>query len=454
MFQNNQLLKNNDPIAAIATPPGEGAIAVIRLSGPNSLTIADLFFSKKISTCQTHTAHYGKILDSEKKTLDHVLLLLMKGPRSYTGEDTVEIFCHGGNLIAQKVLTRVYQLGARPAEPGEFSLRAFLNGKIDLAQAEAVQTMIAAKNEQAMKQAEKQLEGVLSKTISSFQKELTEIAAILEASVDFPEEDLQFSAREEMKRMLETSYQKMERLQKTFSDGKILQSGISLCLIGAPNVGKSSLMNALLGYNRAIVTEIAGTTRDLIQEDLRLGNLHFRLIDTAGIRETDELIEQEGIRRSTKAMNDADLILIILDASRPLHQNESTLLQTTPEEKRVVVWNKIDLGSIDPTISPLGISAKKQLGLDLLKQAIEQKIWKEGAPEKDQMLITNLRHYQALTNAMQNVQIAIEGISNQAFPELIAADVRSSLHELGTILGTNVTEEILSAIFSKFCLGK
>lgn len=448
------MLQNNDPIAAIATPPGVGAIAVIRLSGPGAIAIADAVFSKKISTCQTHTAHYGKVLNSERKAIDHVLLLVMKAPRSYTGEDTIEISCHGGSLIAQKILSRLYEAGARPARPGEFSLRAFLNGKIDLAQAEAVQTLIAAKNEQAMQQAERQLEGVLSQTIASFQKELTEVAAILEASVDFPEEGLHFSEKEEIEAMLKTSLQKMVKLQKTFSEGKVLQEGITLCLIGAPNVGKSSLMNALLGYNRAIVTDIAGTTRDLLQEDLRFGGLHFHLTDTAGIRTTEEVIEKEGIRRSTKAMEEADLILIVLDASRPLSSSDCELLKIAPLEKRIVVWNKIDLGPIDPTISPLGISAKERLGLELLKKTIEEKVWKGGAPEKDEVLITSLRHHQALFQAIQSVRAALEGIDNGVFPELIAADVRSSLHELGTILGTNVTEDILSAIFSKFCLGK
>src|SRR3990167_9170965 len=327
------MLQNNDPIAAIATPPGVGAIAVIRLSGPGAIAIADAVFSKKISTCQTHTAHYGKVLNSERKAIDHVLLLVMKAPRSYTGEDTIEISCHGGSLIAQKILSRLYEAGARPASPGEFSLRAFLNGKIDLAQAEAVQTLIAAKNEQAMQQAERQLEGVLSQTIASFQKELTEVAAILEASVDFPEEGLHFSEKEEIEAMLKTSLQKMVKLQKTFSEGKVLQEGITLCLIGAPNVGKSSLMNALLGYNRAIVTDIAGTTRDLLQEDLRFGGLHFHLTDTAGIRTTEEVIEKEGIRRSTKAMEEADLILIVLDASRPLSSSDCELLKIAPLEK-------------------------------------------------------------------------------------------------------------------------
>jgi tRNA modification GTPase len=446
-------MKKNDPIAAIATAAGEGAIAVVRLSGNNALIIGDQIFSKKVSTLSSHTLHYGKILDRHGKPIDQVVLAVMRGPRSYTGEDTLEISCHGGHLISRKVLERVFEAGARAANPGEFSLRAFLNGKIDLAQAEAVQTLISSKNELAMRQAEKQLSGVLSSKISSFQKNLTEVAAILEASVDFPEEDLQFSEKKELLQMLQKVLLEMETLQSTFSEGQVLQEGIFLCLAGSPNVGKSSLMNALLGFDRAIVTEIAGTTRDRIDEDLNLGSLHFRLTDTAGIRETEEVIEKEGIRRSKKAMDEADLILIVLDASRPLSLEEEALIAKIPEEKRLLVLNKIDLKPLD-LHGAIGVSAKERMGLDLLKQAIEKKIWAKGAPSKEEVLITSLRHHQALSLAIDLTQTAICGIEENRFPELVAIDVRGALLELGTIIGTNVTEDILSMIFSKFCLGK
>lgn len=447
-------MKEKDPIAAIATAPGEGAIAVIRLSGEGVIQLADQFFSKKLSLVASHTAHYGKILDEKKEAIDHVLLLVMKGPRSYTGEDTLEISCHGSRLIAKKILQRLYQLGVRPAEPGEFSLRAFLNGKIDLAQAEAVQTLISSKNEEALKQASYLLEGRLSQEIQLLQKELLEVAAILEASLDFPEEDLEFASFSTLKKRLALVLEKIEKMMQTFSDGKVLQEGIHLCLVGAPNVGKSSLMNALLGFDRAIVTQIAGTTRDLLEENLLLGGLHFHLTDTAGIRETEEVIEQEGIRRSFQAIEKADLALILLDATRDLSLEEQELIKAIPEEKRLIVWNKIDLAPINSSASSIAISAKTKEGIDLLKKAIEEKIFKKGTLGKEEVMITHLRHYEALSFSKTYVEKAIDALEHQFFPELIAVDIKEALFRLGKILGSDVTEELLTTIFSKFCLGK
>jgi tRNA modification GTPase len=443
-----------DTIAAVATAPGEGAIAVIRLSGPQAFAIAEAVFSRSLKGVQSHTVHYGHILKSDGSLLDSVLLCVMRGPRSYTGEDSIEISCHGGQLITRRVLERLFEAGARPAQPGEFSLRAYLNGKLDLAQAEAVQELIAAKSELALDNAERQLEGALSTTISRFQRELTELAAILEAWVDFPEEGLEFTSMEAIIGSLESICQRMEHLRSTFHDGKMLHEGISLCLAGAPNVGKSSLMNALLGKERAIVTEIAGTTRDLLEEDLRLGPLHFRLIDTAGIRETHEIVEQEGIRRSQKAMHEADLILLLLDASRPLSDLDRSLLKRAPQEKTVVVWNKVDLAKPSADVLGVAISAQKKTGLEELKEAIEKVLWKKGAPSKEEVLITKLRHHQALTNATAACHAVIAGLKQGISAEFVASDMRAALNELGTIIGTNVTEDILSAIFAKFCLGK
>ncbi len=447
---------NQDTIAAIATPPGEGAIAVIRISGSDAFSIAQKIFTGPIHTYATHTAHYGKILDSKGKTIDAVLLLIMKCPKSYTGEDSVEISCHGGSLITQKVLQRVYEAGARPARPGEFSLRAYLNGKIDLAQAEAVQQLIHAKNELAMQAAENQLDGSLSKRIAFFQEKITAISAILEASIDFPEEGLEFATLDELCEELEDISRQMEDLHATFHHGKMLHSGISLCLLGAPNVGKSSLMNALLGKDRAIVTDIAGTTRDILEEDLRLGSLHFRLIDTAGIRMTSEVVEQEGIRRSEKMMQEADLILLLLDASRPLSENDEKLLASVPAAKTILVWNKIDLKTPNPIAWPLcvEISAKEKIGIHALQRAVEKLIWDKGPPSKEEVTITQMRHYTALKNAIAHCQSTLSGLKNGVSPELTTSDLRACLNELGTIIGTNVTEDILSAIFSKFCLGK
>lgn len=447
-------MQKNETIAAACTAPGEGAIAVIRLSGPKAFEIAGSVFTGLVSTFPTHTAHYGKILSQDGSPIDNVLLLVMRSPRSYTGEDTVEISCHGGSLIVRRILERLYEAGAHPAQPGEYSLRAFLNGKIDLAQAEAVQQLISAKSHQAMESARCQLEGALSKAVSQFQAELTDAAAIINAWVDFPEEGLEFASMEEIIGSLERTTAKMERLAATFHDGKALHEGLALCLLGSPNVGKSSLMNALLKQERAIVTEIPGTTRDLLQEDLRLGDLHFRLIDTAGIRETEEVIEKEGIRRSQKAMQEADLILLLLDASRPLCPGDRDLMQIAPSEKTIVVWNKIDIGHLDPTISQIGISAKERIGLDILQEEIYRRIWKNGSPSKEEVILTQHRHFQALSHAILSVKSCIDGLKKGVSAEFAASDLRACLDELSLILGKDVTEDILSAIFSKFCLGK
>ena len=332
-----------ETIAAVATPPGEGGVAIIRISGKDAIATAANVFSGPIHTYQTHTVHYGHILDANKNHVDDVLIIPMLGNRSYTGEDTVEIHCHGGSLITRRVLDTVLAAGARAALPGEFTFKAFINGKIDLAQAEAVQELIGAKNERALDAAEEQLQGSLSKKIEGFQRNLTDIAAILDAWVDFPEEGLEFASIDEVCQQIEETAEEMQPLADTFHDGKIVHDGITLCLIGSPNVGKSSIMNALLDKERAIVSHIPGTTRDIVEDHLRLNGLNIKLIDTAGIRTTEEVIEQEGIRRSKEAMGNADLILYVLDASQPIREEERTLLENIPKNKCIVLWNKIDL---------------------------------------------------------------------------------------------------------------
>ena len=290
-----------DTIAAIATPMGEGAIGIIRISGKEAFAVANRVFSGNVPSYASHTAHFGKILSASGEVIDEGLLLCMHEGRSYTGEASVEIMCHGGVFVTQAVLARVLEAGARAAGPGEFSLRAFRNGRIDLAQAEAVQALIAAKNADALRAAKDQLQGRLSVLVKDLQARLTDITAILEAWVDYPEEGLEFATDEEILSMLQESLDRLQALSDSFHDGARLQGGATLCLLGAPNVGKSSLMNALLDQDRAIVTEIAGTTRDLLCEEVRIGGVAFRLIDTAGIRETTEIVEQEGIRRSKKS---------------------------------------------------------------------------------------------------------------------------------------------------------
>jgi tRNA modification GTPase len=450
--------QRGETIAAIATPPGEGGVAIIRISGDLAISVAESVFSGPIHSYKTHTAHCGKIIDSDGEKIDDVLLLVMISPKSYTGEDTVEIHCHGGSLITQRVLDTVLRAGARAALPGEFTFKAFMNGKLDLTQAEAVQELISAKSDLGMQVAKQQLEGKLSKHITAFQTELVDIAAILEAWVDFPEEDLAFATMDEVIAALSAIKQRMETLALTFHDGKIASHGISLCLCGAPNVGKSSLMNALLGKERAIVTDLAGTTRDLLEEEIKLGNLHFRLIDTAGIRETQEIVEKEGIRRSKEAMNQADLILLVLDAARGICPESKSLLSSVPKDRTLLVWNKIDLPLSRPLPLdfPFSVCTSTHLGtgLDELRQQIHRLVWHKGPPAKDEVVISSSRHSQALNSAIAALHTLIEGLKTDISPEFVSSDMRNALTELGTIIGTNITEDILSAIFSKFCIGK
>jgi tRNA modification GTPase len=447
-----------ETIAAIATPPGEGGVAIIRISGDQAFAIAAKIFSGPLHTYQSHSAHYGRVLNLSGHHIDDVLVLVMRGKRSFTGEDTVEIHCHGGSLITRRVLETVLQAGARAALPGEFTCRAFLNGKMDLAQAEAVQELICAKNEHALDAAETQLEGALSRKISRFQEKLTLVAAIIEAWIDFPEEGLEFASLGELCEDLEAVCQEMETLDATFHDGKILHDGISLCLTGCPNVGKSSLMNALLDKDRAIVSPIPGTTRDILEDQIRLNGLNLRLMDTAGIRKEGDIIEIEGIRRAKEAMNQADLILLVLDAQKGLTEEDHWLIQVVPPSKTIGIWNKIDLPYQDlPPIElkhVVRISAKEKQGLDLLRQIIDRVIWEHGPPSKEEVLITNMRHKEALSQAIAACHTVITGLKEGISPEFLSMDMRLCLDELGKIIGSNITESILSTIFSTFCIGK
>jgi len=442
----------NQTIAAIATPPGEGGIAVIRISGKEAIPIAASIFSGPVASYKSHTCHFGKILDGDE-VIDEALIIVMRAPRSYTGEDTVEIQCHGGSLISKRVLEVVLKAGAKAAGPGAFTHQAFMNGKLDLAQAEAVQSFIGAKNELSLKAARQQLSGKLSTHIQNLQQELLDIAAILEAWVDFPEEGLEFATKEEVIASLESTLSKMHHLEATFHEGKKIQEGITLCLAGSPNAGKSSLMNALLGQERAIVTHIPGTTRDTLEAEMRLAGLHFHLLDTAGIRETDEIVEQEGIRRSKLAMQNADLILLMIDASHPL----TDLLSTCPPEKTLLIWNKIDLPHTIPTVPfphQVHISAKLGTGIEELKKSIENLVWKGTIAPKDEIVLTQARHKESISEAAKALRILIDGLKTDISPEFLAADMRNTLRHLGAIIGMDITEDILSAIFSKFCVGK
>ncbi|MCX6994884.1 MAG: tRNA uridine-5-carboxymethylaminomethyl(34) synthesis GTPase MnmE [Chlamydiae bacterium] len=435
-------------IAAIATAPGEGAIAIVRMSGNEALSIAAKLFS--VPLLKSHVAYYGKILGANREILDHALAICMKAPHSYTGEDIVELHCHGGSFITKRILERCLEAGAVTAEPGAFTFRAFMHGKMDLAQAEAVQALISAKSAAAMSHAKNQLEGSISKKVLLLQDKLFGIAAILEAWVDFPEEGIEFASLEDVSLDLRLIKEEIEAFAATFHEGKVLYEGLTLCLIGAPNVGKSSLMNALLRKERAIVTPIAGTTRDILEDQMQIGDLSVRLLDTAGLRETEEIIEQEGIKRSKNALQEADLVLLVLDASRTLLAEEESLIKSLLPEKTLLIWNKCDLRSDIEGV--LKISALQGTGLDKLKEAILAKITYNS--NKDEVLITALRHKEALDKSAQSLSHVIQGLQEGTSPEFLTSDLKESLQHLTRIIGKDISEEVLSAIFSRFCIGK
>ncbi len=450
-------LRNDQPtIAAIATPAGEGGIAIIRLSGSCAVSVCQNLFSKDLAKVDSHTIHFGKIKGSQGEVIDDVLLLLMRGPKTFTGEDVVELHCHGGTLVSGLVLQRVLQEGATLARPGEFSERAFLNGKIDLTQAEAIQSLISAKNQHALKAAQEQLQGGLRHKILSLKESLTAIAAIFEAWVDFPDEGLEFATTEEVVQELETALSEMEKLLKTFQLGKFAKEGIKIALIGAPNVGKSSLMNALIGRERAIVSPHAGTTRDTVDAELQIGGFHVVLTDTAGIREVGEEIEQEGIRRSKETLEKSDLVLFLADGTRGWTQSEQDIAPLLPKDRTFLVWNKIDLPHEEaPHQFPhVKISAKEKLGIEELKNQIKHHLFAGQGPSEEGFLLTELRHKQALEEAATLLDVVIKGLGGNISPEFLLFDLRSSLKALGKIIGSDITEDILSAIFSRFCIGK
>lgn len=450
--------KSGETIAAIATAPGEGGIAIIRICGHEALDVAARLFSGKVKSYESHTAHLGCIRNRAGKKIDEALCLVMRGKRSFAGEETVELHCHGGMVAARLVLEEALQCGARLARPGEFSFKAFMNGKIDLSQAEAIQELIAAKSEKAFEMAGELLDGVLSRKVKGFQQEIVRLAAIVEAWVDFPEEGLEFITQEQMIDDLARVRGAISEIILTFHDGQKIKSGITLCLVGAPNVGKSSLMNALLEKERAIVTPMAGTTRDLIEEEIMLNGLHFRLMDTAGVHATDDFIENEGIRRSQQAMRRADVVLLVLDASKGIQEEEKALLEQVIADKAIAVWNKIDLVSVQkcPPCLPhvVHVSAKERLDLALLKAKIGELIFTKGAPPKEEVVLSNLRHKEALEGALVHLDNVYQGFCAARSPEFMAQDLKEALYALGTILGTNVTEDILTSIFSQFCIGK
>lgn len=461
-----------DTIAAIATGLTESGIGVIRISGPDSYrVIQKLFLTKKghpIDLSESHRIHYGRIFsDVSRETLDEVLVLNMKGPHSYTGEDTVEIDCHGGVFVMQRVLDAVVSAGARLADPGEFTKRAFLNGRMDLSQAEAVADVICAQSEKARQASLAQLQGSLSGRIRSMRATLLEDTAFIEAGLDDPEHiDLDGFRDGKLRLDLQNLLQELETLIASFESGRVLKEGIRTAIVGKPNAGKSSLLNALLGENRAIVTSQAGTTRDTLEETLRLHGLALQLVDTAGIRETDDPVEQIGVSRAKAAIDDADLVLYVVDVSEPLsdEDQEITAYLRTQCKKTIALLNKCDLPPVitaqavkrllPPDTETLLCSAKSHTGLSEITALIEQYFRIGKVDFNNEVVITSSRHREALAAAEKSLREVLHSIDSGMSEDFYTIDLMDAFTQLGLIIGEAVTEDLVNEIFSRFCMGK
>jgi tRNA modification GTPase len=457
----------DDTIAAIATPLGEGGLAVIRISGPEAFAVADRVFlpsgksSLKPSTALTHTIHYGKIV-RHGETVDEVLLSVLRAPRTFTREDTVEISCHGGLLPAKLVLDTVLENGTRLAEPGEFTRRAFLNGRLDLAQAEAVADLIHSRTELALAAANEQLAGKLSQRINELRDELMKTLAHVEAHIDFPDEDIAPETRAQLIQRLENGAAFMDELTRTANEGQILRRGIRTAIVGRPNAGKSSLLNQLLGHDRAIVSPIPGTTRDTIEETANIRGLPVVFIDTAGLREARDEIEVEGIRRSRETLAKAELILHVLDASEPLTAADETYLAEFSGKIRILVLNKTDLPkklSLPPAASnqqpaTCNVCCLSGQGMEALKNAIKSLVWAGKIEAGMLQVMINSRHQEALGRARTATLETIAALRAELTLELVALDLRIAVNAVGEIVGKTATDDLLDSIFSQFCLGK
>lgn len=457
-----------DTIAAISTPPGEGAIGIVRLSGEEAIAVADRVYklgSKQLADQTSHTIHYGNIVNPKtEETVDEVMVTIMRAPKTFTREDVVEINCHGGILAVNQVLQIVLQNGARLAEPGEFTKRAFLNGRIDLSQAEAVMDLIRAKTDKAMYVALQQLDGNLSNLIRNLRSEILDTLAQVEVNIDYPEYD----DVEEMTSVLLIEKAKqvkaaIQQLLETASQGKILREGLATAIIGRPNVGKSSLLNYLLREEKAIVTDIAGTTRDVIEEYVSVKGVPLRLIDTAGIRETEDIIERIGVERSRKALVDADLILLVFNQNEPLTDEDKALIEATNQNHRIIILNKMDLPNkldleeLEFLVGEDAIvktSVLTQSGVDVLESKIADLFFSGNTGERDATYVSNVRHIALLNDAEAALDDVIDGVETGMPVDLVQIDMTRCWDLLGEITGDSVQDELLTQLFSQFCLGK
>ena len=456
-----------DTIAAISTPPGVGGIGVVRMSGPEAIAVAQRVFvrpdGQPLQQPASHRIYYGAIVDAVGERVDEVMLCVMRQPRSYTCEDVVEISGHGGTLVTQRVLDTVLAQGARVAEPGEFTKRAFLNGRLDLAQAEAVIDLINARTLASQRAALHQLDGALSRLLRELRDELLQVSVYLEAGIDFPEEDIELLSAGGLVERLDAVDVRLTRLLATFERGRIVREGLATAIIGRPNVGKSSLLNALLGRERAIVSPQPGTTRDTIEAELDLDGLWLRIIDTAGIRSTDDAIEQEGVRRAREVVERAELLIVVLDGSVALLPDDHMLLTETATKPRVLVRNKCDLpwrwcvsdlGGPHQEAPLLAVSATQGEGLAELEQTIVQQAIGHDPLHQDEVILTQVRHRQSLAMAVTNVRTAASGLGQGTPLEFVAFDVSEAIHQISEVLGEEDAGEVLDLIFSQFCIGK
>lgn len=454
-----------ETIAAIATAMSDSGIGIIRISGPEAFLIADRVFKRKkqkpLSEEKANTVHYGFICDGEER-LDEVLVIIMKAPHSYTAEDTVEIDCHGGVLMMKKILEVVIKNGARAAEPGEFTKRAFLNGRIDLSQAEAVMDVIQAKNEYALKSSVSQLRGSISKKMKELRAEILYEMAYIESALDDPEHISLDGYGERLSVLTENWIERVNHLLSTADKGKVMKEGIRTVILGKPNAGKSSLMNVLVGEERAIVTEIAGTTRDTLEEHIYLNGISLNVVDTAGIRETEDVVEQIGVSRARDAAKDADLIIYVVDGSRPLDENDSEIMDFIRDKKAVVLLNKSDLSMVVSAEElrarsghkVIPISAKEELGIELLEDEIKNMFYQGEISFNDEIYLTNVRHKEALEQARESLKMVRESIENGMPEDFYSIDLMDAYTQLGVIIGEEVGEDLVNEIFSRFCMGK
>ena len=459
-------MKITDTIAAISSAAGNSGIGIIRVSGDEAIEVVDKIFrpankNKKLANVESHTVHYGHIMDGDK-TLDQVLVIVMKNPHSYTGEDTVEIDCHGGMLILKKVLDLVLKNGARTAEPGEFTKRAFLNGRIDLSQAEAVMDLINSKNDFALNSSIEQLKGGVSDAIKDIRKDIIYHIAFIESALDDPEHISLDGYDEEITEMLNENINKIRKLVNSFDNGRIMKEGIKTVILGKPNAGKSSLLNLMLGEDRAIVTDIEGTTRDTLEENINFNGLSLKIIDTAGIRDTEDLVERIGVNKAKEIAKEGDLIIYVVDGSRELDDNEREIIKLINDKQAIILVNKSDMDTVinidelkkDSNRDVILFSAKNGEGMEQLEEEIRNMFYSGKVTYNDQVYITNARHKEALENALESLKQVKNSVDAGMPEDFYSIDLMDAYTDLGLIIGESVEDDLVNEIFSKFCMGK